>query len=192
MIVSQLRWSDDGEIAADLACLDSPSTLVLVFAQYAAGTDAAAFAALRRAFPSSVVAGCSTSGHFYGPHLHDDRMVGVVARFDHTELAMASTRVAGPDESFEAGCDLVEQLPADDLAGIVLLSDGVRVNGTDLVRGVTSVTRGRVPVSGGLASDGAAFTSTWVLGGERHGPGNVVAIGFYGDRIRLDHGSHGG
>jgi hypothetical protein len=192
MLVSQLRWSDDGEVAGGPTALDSPGTLVLVFAKRDAGEDPARFAAVRRAFPTSIVAGCSTSGHFWGPRLHDAAMVGVAARFDHTELAMAITHVGGPAESFAAGRDLVGQLPSDGLAGILLLSDGVRVNGSDLVRGVTSLVADGVPVSGGLASDDAAFASTWVLAGDRQGPGNVVAIGFYGDRIRLDHGSHGG
>ena len=47
-------------------------------------------------------------------------------------------------------------------------------------------------VTGGLAGDGTHFKRTWVLKDRTPQSGYVTAVGFYGDHIRLGHGSKGG
>jgi hypothetical protein len=49
-----------------------------------------------------------------------------------------------------------------------------------------------VVVTGGLAGDGDRFARTWVVSGGRPVAGHVSAIGFYGDALRVGHGSKGG
>ena len=49
-----------------------------------------------------------------------------------------------------------------------------------------------VVVTGGLAGDGTRFKRTWVLKDRSPQSGYVTAVGFYGDHIRLGHGSKGG
>ena len=47
-------------------------------------------------------------------------------------------------------------------------------------------------VADGLAGDGARFEQTWVLKDGHPSSSYVSAVGFYGDRVRLGHGSKGG
>jgi hypothetical protein len=47
-------------------------------------------------------------------------------------------------------------------------------------------------VTGGLAGDGARFARTWVLSDGKPEANMVVAVGLYGDRVRVTHGSEGG
>ena len=47
-------------------------------------------------------------------------------------------------------------------------------------------------VADGLAGDGACFEQTWVLKDGHPSSSYVSAVGFYGDRVRLGHGSKGG
>src|SRR6185369_15912864 len=61
-----------------------------------------------------------------------------------------------------------------------------------LVDGVASAVGPAVPVSGGLAGDGAAFTETLVGAAAAPRSGTVAAVGFYGDAIQFGHGSGGG
>ena len=49
-----------------------------------------------------------------------------------------------------------------------------------------------VLISGGLAGDGSRFERTWVLSGDGLVAGQVAAVGFYGESIRLASGSKGG
>jgi hypothetical protein len=172
-------------------------TLVLVFGAPAVEHEPETIGQLRAAFPGAVLAGCSSSGHLDDTEILDEGLVGVVLEFEATSLVLGSTRVADRDDSAAAGRRLAAQLrtaaPEDrSLAAVLLLSDGVVVNGSELVRGLARGLPPGLPVFGGLAGDHAAFARTWVLAGSEIGPGVVAAVGFYGDRLWLGHGSHGG
>jgi len=172
--------------------LDGPDTLVLAFGDPSLPAVADAVAELRRAFPTSVLVGCSTSGQLLDATIVDDGLVALAARFEHTTLRLARSRIAGVGDSCEAGRRLAAQLPAEGLAGVLVICDGIDVNGSDLVHGLASGLPHGVPVAGGLASDHARFEKTWVLAGDELGSGLLAAVGFYGDRLRLTHGCRGG
>lgn len=174
------------------ASFDGPDCLVLAFGHPSLDADSPAVRAVREAFPTSLVVGCSTSGQVRDWTIVDEGLVVVAARFEHTALRRAVTCVTGPEDSEAAGRRLGAELAGDGLAGVLLLSDGIVVNGSDLVAGVASQLPPTVPVSGGLAGDQAQFQRTWVLSGDRMGSGLVVAVGLYGDRIQLSHGCRGG
>jgi len=177
--------------------LDSPSTLVLAFGHPDLTRNSVPVRMLREAYPSSVIVGCSTSGQIVDGAIVDEGLAGVVARFEHTRLRLSHTIVVGPDDSAAAGGRLAKELCADaqdaaSLAAVLVLSDGVVVNGSDLVNGLNSRLPAGVSVSGGLAGDQARFSATWVLAGSEFGPSSVAAIGLYGDRVRTSYGSRGG
>jgi hypothetical protein len=75
---------------------------------------------------------------------------------------------------------------------VMLFSDGLNVNGSELVRGLNSVLGQDVIVTGGLAGDGADFKRTFVLDGCTPRTGLTTAVGFYGARVRVGHGCKGG
>ena len=58
--------------------------------------------------------------------------------------------------------------------------------------GLNSVLPESVVVTGGLAGDGDRFQTTWVISGGRAQSNLVTAVGFYGNRIQIGHGSKGG
>jgi hypothetical protein len=65
------------------------------------------------------------------------------------------------------------------------------VNGSELTKGLSKAAE-NVLITGGLAGDDANFKSTLV--GLNYNPteGNIIAIGFYGDKLLVTHGSKGG
>ena len=73
-----------------------------------------------------------------------------------------------------------------------MLSDGLNVNGTELARGLQEELGPTVSVTGGLSGDADRFERTVVISCKGHGPNRVVALGLYGDAIRVGHGSLGG
>lgn len=154
--------------------------------------DPASLAALRAAFPEVPVVGCSTAGEIFGTNVQDGTLSVTAVRFEHTRVRF--TRRTVPDRSTcrEAARDIARALAADDLVSVFVLSDGLRVYGPDVVAGLGDVLPAKVVVTGGMAADGSEFCETVVLserGLETHA---IVAVGFYGDRLRVGHGSAGG
>jgi hypothetical protein len=107
-------------------------------------------------------------------------------------MSRASTPLNGMNDSFAAGERLGKQLSSPDLKAILLFGPGVQINGSALVDGMTSVVGSAVPITGGLAGDGGAFTRTLTIGPEGVSDNNVVAVGLCGDGLSFTHGSFGG
>jgi hypothetical protein len=172
--------------------LDSENTLALVFGGAGMIDDPDPIAELCRAYPAAKMLGCSTAGEIFGTQVQDGSLVVAVARFEATRLQSASMPVASSEQSRAAAMKLAESLQAPDLKGVFVLSDGLNVNGSQLVAGFNEVLQGTAVVTGGLAGDGDRFQRTWVLSGATPLSNQVVAVGFYGDHVRIGHGSRGG
>jgi hypothetical protein len=172
--------------------LDSPRTLVLVFGWSDLAHDPSPLKSLFAAYPQSKVVGCSTAGEIAGATVRDESLSVAVARFDSTDLRVASAIIGGPADCAPAGREIATRLSQPDLAAVFLLSEGINVNGTDLLRGLNDGLDPRVVVTGGLAGDGPRFRKTWTIDGRTLHRHRVVAVGFYGPRFRVSHGSSGG
>jgi hypothetical protein len=172
--------------------MDSEQTLVVAFGSTSLLDDHGPLDELRSTFPNSHLVGCSTSGEIIGTTIQDDSLVVAVARFEHTRLRSGAHRLASADDSFDAGRALAEQLNGPDLKGVLLLSKGLDVNGSDLVRGFNAALPENVIVTGGLAGDGDRFERTWVLSDGKPVSDHISAVAFYGSQVHIGHGSKGG
>ena len=174
-------------------CAARPAAeLVLYFGSRAGITSEKPFARLKTAFPDATIVGCSTGGQIRGDELIDDDIEVVAMSFESTRISLASEVLASAEESRQCGCRIGERLKSAGLAGILVLADGLNVNGGDLVAGITSVVGPEIPLIGGLAGDGADFVETLVGADGAPQTKLVAAIGFYGDAVRFGHGSAGG
>ena len=125
--------------------------------------------------------------------MRDHSLSVTVTRFDKTDLQLASLEVRSAADSFSAGNQLAKRLAAKPgLRGVLVLSEGLHVNGSELIRGLNEVLDDHVVVTGGLSGDGASFKRTWVAIGGRLKSDIVAAVGFYGDHVVIGHGSKGG
>ena len=168
------------------------ATLVLVFGAQSFVDDIEPFDHLANAFPGAVVVGCSTSGEIHGLTIEDETLSVAVVDFDSTPVRLAAEPISSKTSRL-AGQRLAKTLMAErGLAALLVLSDGLDVNGTELTRGINNEVTPGVVVTGGLAGDGDRFESTWVLVDGKPTPGYAVAVGLYGDTIRVGHGSKGG
>ena len=175
-----------------LPALDSANTLVLVFGASEAAFMHDALRTIATTYPTSRVVGCSSAGEIDGTKVVDGTIVVAVAKFQCTSVATAYARVDAAGESYAAGQSIARDLAHRDLRGILILSDGLNVNGSELVRGVNAGVGDDVVVTGGLAGDGSRFKATWVLRDGRPTGHLVSAVGFYGDHVVIGHGSKGG
>lgn len=184
--------SDTGWSVQSFPALDSPDTLVLVFGAPRFADDRRALDDLRRAYPQSHIAGCSTAGEIHGTQVEDDSLSVAVMQLEKGRIRSARSPVDDAKHSFEAGAAIADSLLGDDLRGVFVLSDGLKVNGSELVRGLTSNLPRDVAITGGLAGDGPRFQRTWTLDDGVPASGSVTAIGLYGRDVHVGHGSKGG
>jgi len=171
--------------------LDSEQTLVVAFAAPEYFDAPSPLAELSEAYPASTLIGCSTAGEIAGRRVQDDSISVAVLGLEHSRVAAAATRVEHRDDSFAAGEHLVEQLDAQGLRGVFVLADGLDINGSQLVDGLSRFPA-HIPVIGGLAADSDRFARTWVLHAGRPQTRAAAAVGFYGDRFQMTHGARGG
>ena len=172
--------------------MDSEQTLVIVFAapEYLDQPDA--LLELIDAFPTSKVIGCSTAGEISGPYVNDTSLSIAVMQFEYSGIDVVSAKIEEAAESFAVGEKLASQLNRNDLSAVFVLSDGLHVNGSELVMGLNSALPRNVVVTGGLAGDGDRFQRTWVIRDRKPENGAITAVGFYGKQLRVTHGSRGG
>ena len=171
---------------------DGPADLLLAFGGTSAVTDQKLWDELALRHPGAIVLGCSTGGEIHGADVLDDSLSVTTLGFDRTQLKSAEATVENATGSYKAGRAIGKTLASPDLKAIFLLSDGTRVNGSELVRGIRSCVGNQVVITGGLAGDGARFGTTYVGLNGHPAPGRVAAVGFYGDAIEIGHGSAGG
>lgn len=166
--------------------------LVLYFGTREALSNGVRFNELRIMFPAAHILGCSTGGQINNNDVNDDEIVAAAIDFDATRLRLCREDISDPNNSRSAGEAIGRALIGDELAGVFVLSDGLNVNGSELVAGIGSVIGPSIPLTGGLAGDGADFKETLVGGDCPPRPRTIAAIGFYGAAIRVGHGSAGG
>src|SRR4029450_401336 len=150
------------------------------------------YAELREMFPAAHILGCSTGGQISNSDISDDEIAAAAISFDATRLQLVCRDINDAQQSRHCGEIIGRALRREDLAGIFVLSDGLNVNGSELVSGLVASIGPGIPLTGGLAGDGAEFTETLVGGDCVPRPRMVVAVGFYGSAIRMGAGGAGG
>jgi hypothetical protein len=143
-------------------------------------------------FPEARRLGCSTAGEISADGVADGTCVLTAIRFDKTTLVEAATPLSGMDDSRAAGGRLSAQLPKEGLRAVLIFGQGVQINGSALLAGMTDILGSAIPITGGLAGDGGAFQQTWVLDDSGAHSDTLVALGLYGAHLNFCHGSFGG
>jgi len=166
--------------------------LVLAFAAPGFFTNHDLASWLASAFPHARRIALSTAGEISTQGVTDNSVVVTAIDLEKTPFRIASTTIAGMEDSEDAGKRLAEQLATPDLKAVILLSQGVAVNGSELIAGAVSVVGKAIPLTGGLAGDNGAFTRTWALLDDQVSDKLMLAIGLYGEAISFAHGSFGG
>lgn len=170
----------------------SSCNLVIGFASKSLLETESSFQLLRQKFPNASIALSSTAGEIFENGVFDDSLSVICFQFKNTKIQTACVNISSFADSFAAGASLINKIDSEELKYVFVLSDGALVNGSELVRGIESVINHVVPVTGGLAGDGINFQSTLVGLNEVAKAGNILAVGFYGNSIKIGHSSMGG
>lgn len=192
MDVRTFQYTQSGWSVDKFPELDSEQTLVLVFSSPEFIKNQRPIKELAQFYQQAKMIGCSTAGEIFGASVFDNSLSVAVIKFAHTRLATAVARVDKASESRQAGENITRQLLKDDIKNIFVLSDGIGINGSELVKGLNSHSRSDLVITGGLAGDGSKFVNSWIIVDGEVIDNYVAAIGFYGHNLHIGHASRGG
>lgn len=191
MKLQTIRFDKKGWSCKEFPKMDSSNTLILVFAAPGFISHPAPIEELAKAYPQSKIVGCSSAGEIYNAGVYDESLSVAIMQFEKTNIRVSKAELDANKDSEKAGLNIGNQLNADDLKAIFVLSDGTNVNGTELVKGLNAINK-KITITGGLAGDGSRFKETWSIYEGKIIKNCVVGVGFYGEHVQIGHASKGG
>jgi len=193
MIIEQKQWTRAGgwRVSRPGVFANAPQLVVFFGAPEALATPSVV-ESIRSSYPTACIVGCSTAGEICETAVGDGSIVSTAIHFEHTRVRSSCHALADATESAAAGARIASDLSAAGLTHVFVLAEGLHLNGSELVAGLRAGLPENVAVTGGLAGDGERFQRTTVHCDGETRQGAVVAIGFYGDRLRVGYGSMGG
>ncbi|MCA9736595.1 MAG: FIST C-terminal domain-containing protein [Gemmatimonadota bacterium] len=186
MKVEQAQWTPTQGWSGDLG--PEGADLVLVFGAREPLEAGAVLEELAARQPGTPLVGCSTAGEILDVAVTDGTVIASAVRFESSHVRTASARIGEAPDAEALGRRLATALPPEGIRSVMVLSEGISVNGSDLARGLRAVLPPGTLVTGGLSGDAAYFQRTVVVDGTNARDGTVVVVGFYGDRLRVGHG----
>lgn len=164
---------------------------VLVFGSVSRFNERNFASQLQKRYPNAQIVGCTTSGEITSDGVFDDSVHITAMLWERSQLRFIAKPVNNMDQSHSLGAQIANELLAPDLKGLFVLSDGLNVNGSDLVEGLQEVLP-NVPITGGLAGDAAQFSKTLLLNNDKIQDRIVIAVGIYGKDAIVTSGALGG
>lgn len=158
------------------------ANLVLVFGSVKRFGEAKLQSILKARYPTAQIIGCSTSGEITATGVYDDSLQITAILWEKTVQRVTHTKMTGMQNSFETAVTLAKQLKSDSLKAVLVYSDGLNVNGSELLEGFKSEL-GETPIMGGMAGDGFNFSKTVQLFNDTVSDGLVIAVGLYGNSL---------
>lgn len=192
MKIAQMKWTQDkGWDPQPPGSLGDSVQLVLIFASGSLLKDPAKLEEIKAAYPKAHLLGCSTAGEICNTQVTDDSLVLTAIHFEHTQIKGSRTQIKSIEDSFHASEQLIQQIDKEGLVHVFVLCDGININGSEVVKGITKHLPSHVTVTGGLSGDGARFKETHVLWDDVE-KNSIALLALYGDRLKIGYGSLGG
>lgn len=193
MLIEQKKWTERmGWTEHGTKAPPFTPQLVLFFGGRALVEDGTRFSEAKAFYPNAHIISCSTAGEILDTQVQDESVSLTAIQFQQTTLKFAQKNIDNYEASFEVGTQLARELIGEGLVHVFVFSDGLHVNGTQLVKGLNEALGAAVSVTGGLSGDGSDFKKTFV-GLDEHGTEkNVVAVGLYSSHLKIGYGSLGG
>jgi hypothetical protein len=193
MKIEQKVWTkDEGWSFREGPDIGEKAQLVIIFAATEILKETKCFHDLKQMYPKALLFGCSTSGEIRGTKVSDDTLVATAIYFEHTGINSARITLDQVSSSLEAGEMLAKSIKTDGLIHVFILSDGLNVNGSELVTGLAKNLPKEVTITGGLAGNGDHFEETYVLCDDVPAKNTVAILGLYGSNLKIGYGSMGG
>lgn len=193
MTTEQRKWTTEKgwEIISNNNLKDN-AQIVFFFGDTSLLKDPQNFNQVKSFYPNAHILSGSTAGEIIGTQVSDNSLVVTAVYFENTTLDFAKTKIEKMIDSLDVGVRLADSLKKDGLVHVLVLSDGLHVNGTKLVNGLMGRLPREVAITGGLCGDQDRFKETVVGLDSVPESDTIVVVGFYGKNIKIGYGSMGG
>lgn len=192
MRIEQEIWTQTGTTPSPALTAGQQPQLVLAFAAPELVRDPSTWRKLRTRWPLATIVAGSTAGEIAGTRVLEDSLVATAIEFEKTQIRCARVALTEGDSSAAVGALLAARLAGETLRHVFVLSDGLKVNGSALVRGLAGSLPPSVSITGGLCGDGSRFGRTYVGLDTVADAECVVGVGFYGNGLQVGLASLGG
>jgi hypothetical protein len=190
MLSHQLSLNQN--LNSDLDTIDFEPQLILLFGGKTILKQSDWVQEIRRKFPQAILAGCSTSGEISGTQVKDESISANFLAFKNSTVVYKEAHIAKGSESESVGASLAKSFDKEGFKHLFVLSDGLNVNGSQLVKGMREAIADGVAITGGLAGDGPHFEQTILIDNEGNLQDHlIIGLGFYG-AVNVSYGSMGG
>lgn len=178
MKIDKLRINSIDELS-NIKNLSVKADLIFVFGYRKLMLNEPFTLALKKHYPEAVLFGCSSAGEISGIEVGDDSVVITAIEFENSTVKLESIQIEEGADNKLLGAKLLDKLDKNGLKHVMILSDGLNINGAELVNGIEKTLPGNVTVTGGLAGDGSDFNETVVYDKSSKPVSNcIAALGF--------------
>lgn len=188
----QLTWTGDQWSGLEPADITINPQLGLFFGNVSYFQNGDISKKIKKEFPDIILVGCSTAGEIANDRVLEGGLVFTAIEFEKSEIKAEAVLFDNPTQVYEVGKEVAQKLPQSNLNHVIVLSEGIDVNGSKLVDGITEMLPPDVQLTGGLAGDDNKFEKTFVLLNGESERNKVVLIGFYGEPVEVGYGCVGG
>jgi hypothetical protein len=191
MRIEKIKYKD-GKWNREKRNIFGHADIVFTFGDRDAMKDGEIYRKLKKMYPSSDIVGCSSGGNILGDSICECEMVATAISFERGSVRVAIKDFSHLDNQVEVSKKLISLLPKENLKHIFILSDGLNMNGSSLVKGANEAVKDKIGITGGLAGDGLKLKETVVRVNGIAKSKRVVAVGFYGQSIYIESGCYAG
>lgn len=179
-------WLLDGE----KECVNNDVDIVFVFGDIGIIREHDHTSLLKKKYPNAHIVGTSTAGNILDDVVSEHPAVATAVSFDKGHVVLKSVNNLENEALYETAQELARSLPQEGLRHVFVIADGLKINGSELVKGLNSILD--VSVTGGLAGDDLTFEQTLVFADGPAQETSAVAIGFYGEGVHVSIGCKAG
>ena len=145
---------------------------------------------LKKRYPDAEIIGCSSDELVLKNNIPNSEMVACAISFNSSRIVLKSISGTDDNDASDLSYNLIKKFDSNGLKHIFLLADGLKFNGSDIVKGLNKSID--IPKTGGLAADGTRVEKSLVMANAPASQNIIAAIGFYGDKLTIKSSSVGG
>jgi hypothetical protein len=148
---------------------------------------------LRVLYPDAVIIGSSTAGEIEDINIYDGSAVATGVKFEKASIDYYDSDILDPSKSFQAAYELIDKFERRGLKHVMIFCDGLQSNPSEFIDGLRHHHDVNFTISGGFAADGFEFINSFVITNDVEARSKMaVAVGFYGEGLKVGYGSLSG
>ena len=163
MYIDTLYFDNDGWSVVNEEIISKPeANIIFLFGDSDTLKIAQNYSQLIKLYPNASIVGASSSGNISGTEISSHPMVATAVYFENSSVEISQVDISAEHNVEKLAQQLISQLPQENLKHVFVMSDGLNVNGSELIKGFNNM-HASFTISGGMAGDGDRFQETRVI-----------------------------